>query len=533
MSTSVFKRCACSALIIGPDGQPLRGPNGRPKRRDLSSTCPNLKRADGAWNPKHGTWFFQVEVVDPESDRRTPIRHGGYQSRDAATTTMYAVGALLAAAESADNALTARMTIASLIRTRLTRNEPLPDITDVYSRLKAGAPLETDLTVGTWLKRWLAAKKDLRPATHISYSGIIDNYLVPMLGHHRLDRLRPGHIRDAMNEIAASAENIRAANQHRHQILALSKQAWREHDATTAKAARASLKELPPFRRPPNAATVQRIRSVLRAALTDACHEQLITINPAKLVKLPSGKAPKGLIWTPGRVAAWRATGEKPAAVMVWTAPQTTAFLRRAAKHRLNALYMLIAYHGLRRGEAVGLRWEDLDLDNATVTIRWQLLEVGGDVVNGAPKTDSGERTLILAKPVLQALRDWETTQARERRDRGSAWTDTKLVFTRSDGTALRPAQISDWFLDLAREASLPPIRLHDLRHGTATHLLTSGVEMKVVSEILGHSNLAITADLYTAVVDELKKNAARTITNIFSDRARPDDCGDPLAKAA
>ena len=526
MSNSVFKRCACSAVLIGPDGQPLRGPNGRPKRRDLSSSCPQLKRADGAWNPKHGTWFFQLEITETGAARRASIRQGGYPSRDAASTAMDTIRALLAVAELADNPASARADIATLVRSRLMRDEPLPDIADAHARVKAGAPIETDITVGIWLQQWLVAKTDLRPATHISYSGIIDNYLVPMLGYHRLDRLRPGHIKDAMNEIAASADTIRASNEHRHQILALSKRAWREHDATTAKAARAKLKELPPFRRPPNAATVQRIRSVLRAALTDACHEQLITINPAKLVKLPSGKAPKGLIWTPGRVDVWRATGEKPAAVMVWTAPQTTAFLRRAAKHRLNALYMLIAYHGLRRGEAVGLRWEDLDLDNATATIRWQLLQVGGDVVNGAPKTDSGERTIILAKPVLRALRDWEVAQARERRDRGTVWTDTKLVFTRTNGTALRPAQISDWFADLAREASLPPIRLHDLRHGTATHLLGSGVEMKVVSEILGHSNLAITADLYTAVVDELKKNAAKTITNIFGGHGRPDNSG-------
>jgi len=446
---------------------------------------------------------------------------------------MDAVRALLAAADSADEPPKARAEIATLVRSRLARNEPLPDYSDVHARMKVGAPVETDITVKTWLQQWLQAKTDLRPATHISYTGIINNYLVPMLGHHRLDRLRPGHIKEALNEIAASADTIRAANQHRHEILAMSKQAWREHDAATARAARAKLKELPPFRRPPNAATVQRIRGVLRAALTDACHEQLITINPAKLVKLPSGKAPKGLIWTPGRVAVWKATGKKPAAVMVWTAPQTTTFLRRAAKHRLNAMYMLIAYHGLRRGEAVGLRWEDLDLDNATATIRWQLVQAGRDVVEGAPKTDSGERTIVLAKPVLTALREWEITQAREKQDRGATWTDSKLVFTRADGTALQPAQISDWFLDLAREADLPPIRLHDLRHGTATHLLTSGVEMKVVSEILGHSNLAVTADLYTAVVDELKKNAAKTITNIFGGHSGRKDSDGQLMTAA
>ena len=95
------------------------------------------------------------------------------------------------------------------------------------------------------------------------------------------------------------------------------------------------------------------------------------------------------------------------------------------------------------------------------------------------------------------------------------------------------PCTVTDWFTDLAREAGLPPIRLHDLRHGTATHMLTSGVEMKVVSEILGHSNLSVTADLYTAVVDELKKNAADAITDAFHDPDERDDPDAPVRAAA
>jgi hypothetical protein len=109
-------------------------------------------------------------------------------------------------------------------------------------------------------------------------------------------------------------------------------------------------------RRAPGAATIRHIRAVLRSALTDAACEQLITINATKLVKLPSGKSPKALIWTPARIRAWQDTGVKPSKVMVWTAPQTTTFLRRAARHRLYALYLLVAHCSLRRGEACGLR---------------------------------------------------------------------------------------------------------------------------------------------------------------------------------
>ena len=278
MSNSVFKRCACSAVVVGDDGQPLRGTNGRVKRRDLSSSCPHLRRADGSWNPRHGTWFFHIDVSESGTGNRSQLRHGGYASREAAAAARDAVMALMAVAEDADNPSAARATIINLVRARLTSGEPLPDVEEVRARVKVGAPIETDITVEAWLRRWIAGKTDLRAATRMSYSGIIENYLVPALGHHRLDRLRPGLIKEAMNEIAATAESINAENEHRHRIVAVSKKAWREHDTATARAARAKLKELPPFRRPPNAATVQRIRGVLRAALTDACHEQLITV---------------------------------------------------------------------------------------------------------------------------------------------------------------------------------------------------------------------------------------------------------------
>jgi integrase len=126
---------------------------------------------------------------------------------------------------------------------------------------------------------------------------------------------------------------------------------------------------------------------------------------------------------------------------------------------------------------------------------------------------------------VVKALRDRELEQAREMQELGAGWTDTGLVFTRCDGTAPHPARITGQFTDLNHEAGLPPIRLHDLRHGTATHLLTAGIEMKVVSEILGHSSTAITADLYTSVVDELKQTAANAIADVFDkpDRNRGD----------
>ncbi|MBS2533124.1 site-specific integrase [Catenulispora sp. NF23] len=246
--------------------------------------------------------------------------------------------------------------------------------------------------------------------------------------------------------------------------------------------------------------------------MTDAVNEQLITMNVASLVKLPSGKPPRPKVWTDPRVEVWRTSGVTPYPVMVWTAEQTAAFLERASRHRLFALFLLAAHCGLRRGEVCGLRWQDVDFKARSIEINQQIVQVGYHPTIGATKTEAGARALMLAKPVVVAVTEHRAAQRREAGKFGDAWLDTGLVFTNRDGTPLQPGRITDLFARLAREAGLPPIRLHDLRHGTATHALSAGVAIKVVSEMLGHSTTAITADLYTSVVDEAKRHAANAI---------------------
>jgi integrase len=134
---------------------------------------------------------------------------------------------------------------------------------------------------------------------------------------------------------------------------------------------------------------------------------------------------------------------------MVWTPVQTQAFLNHTARHRLSALFVLLAYTGCRRG----LRWEDIDLITGEAAIHCQLLRIGTQTLQGAPKTDAGIRTLALARPVMKALSDHRRTLAVERSAVGAAWTETHLVFTRPDGSALNPAAVSDLFDRLIHEA--------------------------------------------------------------------------------
>ncbi|MGH3156228.1 MAG: site-specific integrase [Streptosporangiaceae bacterium] len=184
-------------------------------------------------------------------------------------------------------------------------------------------------------------------------------------------------------------------------------------------------------------------------------------------------------------------------------------FLTLARRNRLYALYHLIAFRGLRRGEACGLRRADTDLATATTSVRWQITQIGWATAQGAPKSDAGERPVALDTQTVTVLRAHRQRHDAERDQAGAAWTQTGFEFTNPDGSALHPAAVTYTFEQIAYLAGLPPIRLHDLRHGAATLALSAGVDIKIVQEMLGHSSRAVTSDTYTTVLPELARAAA------------------------
>jgi integrase len=176
----------------------------------------------------------------------------------------------------------------------------------------------------------------------------------------------------------------------------------------------------------------------------------------------------------------------------------------------------LIAHRGLRRGEACGLHWTDLDLDNAALTVTWQIVQHGWATELKAPKTEGSERVIALDAGTVAALREHRLIQRRERLAAGPAWTDTGLVFTKPDGTAFHPATVTEQFHALVAAAELPPVRLHDLRHGAATLALAAGTDLKIVQEMLGHSTITLTADTYTSVLPDLARTAAEATAAVI-----------------
>jgi integrase len=239
------------------------------------------------------------------------------------------------------------------------------------------------------------------------------------LGHHRLDQLKGVHI-SALYAVMGQLGGEMVVEDRHPTLLRL-------FEARSSNRAQ----RLSP-------ATIQRVHAALRSALNLAVKKRRMKANPALFVELEPARRPRAVVWTPDRVAHWEATGEFPP-VAVWTPEQVGAFPDHSVEDRLYALFHLIAYRGLRRGEAIGLPWLEADLPGRRLRIMQQVVQIGWDVEIGRPKTDGGERHVTLDGRTAVALERWSQLQAAERDACGSGWRRTGLVFTDACGDALHP----------------------------------------------------------------------------------------------
>ena len=484
---SVGKRCACR------DGA----------NKLLGKECPKLKRSE------HGQWFWRLELPEDADGRARPRRRSGFSTSTAAQAELDTARDLLSIPEPGDQA--ALCAVGDLIAEALSDKASLPATDAVRQLLRAGVARLTHPTVGHWLGEWLAGKKNVRPGTLRTYTSHVRLYLEPYLGKLRLDKLRVEHVEDMFDMITEFNDEIAAARA--------------SGDSARIVAVR--------YRRPVGATTMQRIRATLRIALNTAISRELITFNAAKWVKLPPETRPPALVWTPERTSRWKATGQLPSPVMVWTPAQTGQFLDHITGDRLYGLFHLVAHCGLRRGEACGLRWIDTDLtrDPATgeaagsIHVLDQIVQLGWGTIHSEPKTDESRSTVALDPTTALELIEHQVRQDVERQSvisSGGGWVQTGLVFTDPGGDELHPAAVTTRFRALTEQAGLPPIRLHDLRHGAATIALAAGVDMKVVQHMLRHKNLSTTSNLYTSVLPEVARAAAAEIAAAIPRLAQP-----------
>jgi integrase len=207
---------------------------------------------------------------------------------------------------------------------------------------------------------------------------------------------------------------------------------------------------------------------------------------------------------------------------MVWTPDQTGQFLAHVAHDRLYAMWHVFIYRGLRRGEACGLRLEDQDLNTGNLHVARQLTEVDYEVEESDPKTDAGERTIALDTQTITVLHAHHARRAAAKLAAADTWVESGRVFTQENGEQLRPSWVTGRFTTLAIEAGLPPIRLHDLRHGAATLALAAKTDLKVVQAMLGHSSYTVTSDTYTSVLPEVAREAAEAVARLIPHTPAP-----------
>jgi integrase len=242
-------------------------------------------------------------------------------------------------------------------------------------------------------------------------------------------------------------------------------------------------------------AKAHAIRAALAAALTRAMRDDLVARNVARLTVLPPAIAAR----------------QRP-----WSADEARRFLSSARSDPLYAAFVLMLVYGLRRGEVLGLAWPEVDFGNATLHIRQQLFRAGGVLQLGPVKTAAGRRELPLLGIARDALKAHSAMQVIGAPHR--AWSRHDLVFTTGSGHPVEPQNLACSFHRIARGAGLRPIRLHGLRHTTATLLKTLGVLARDAMGILGHSRVAITLEVYTDADDPSRKEAIGRISRLLGD---------------
>lgn len=337
-----------------------------------------------------------------------------------------------------------------------TRRDAQAHLTTVLGQVLDGTWREPrNITVAEFLRQHWLPSLTQRRSTKSSYTTTAEKWIVPHIGGVLLPQLTPQHVQRLLETLAESGSRNGTELSSR---------------------------------------SVQYAHTVLKMALQHAVAQGFIPRNPMAAMKRPKARSKT---------------------MEYWKADEAAAFLDHVAGDRLRTMWLLFLARGFRRGELVGLRWQNVDLDAGRLSVIDTIVVVDGDAEDSQPKTDRGRRSVPLDADLVAALTSHRRRQLKERLAWGEGWVDAGLVFTREDGTPLHPETVSSRFETLSRRAGLRKIRLHDLRHTAATLALQAGIPVKVVSEWLGHSSVAITLDIYSHVIPSMGEEMGAKLTAI------------------
>ena len=310
-------------------------------------------------------------------------------------------------------------------------------------------------TVGNWLEVWYEnyAKIKMRPSTYLTYHGYIENHIKPQLGKIPLNDLTTLHLQQFYKKLLAEGRVERIEAQKQPKGL--------------------------------SAKTVRNIHQIISSALKLAIEQRLIAHNPADGCALPKAERKE---------------------MQTLPVEQLTSFLREAKDSGVFALYYIDLITGLRRGELLGLKWSDIDLEKGDLRVQRQIGRINGKIIEMPLKTKNAYRTLPLSADAISVLKMQKCKVG------NSEW-----VFPSPTGGPMSPDGVLHMLHRVLKRAGLPKVRFHDLRHTFATLALQNGVDIKTVSGMLGHFSAGFTLDTYAHVTTSAKREAAKTMGNILS----------------
>ncbi|MGA8296726.1 MAG: tyrosine-type recombinase/integrase [Acidimicrobiales bacterium] len=350
-----------------------------------------------------------------------------------------------------------------------TQAEVVRKIKKLNTDISRGLPPPDDRsTVEQLLRRWLldVVPGRVSPSTLHDYRVVAERHIIPVLGKKKLTALSPADVQTL----------LRTKQESRLPQRVHTKKGLVERPTAGGYSPR----------------TIKLIRGVLGQALGQAERWGMVARNVVALTDGPREAQTEGRTLTP---------------------EQARSLLRAASGERLEAAFVLMLSLGLRKGEVFGLRWSDVDFKDGVISIAQALSRVDSRLVLGPPKTERSRRKVNLPREVATSLRTHKTRQATERLALGDAWQDTGLVFTNEIGAPLDPSNFRRTFDRVAVKAGLAGWHPHELRHSCASILLAQGVPLEVVSRVLGHSSIRITADVYGHILDPQREKAAEAMS--------------------
>ncbi len=309
-------------------------------------------------------------------------------------------------------------------------------------------------TVSQWMEEWFenVCKIKVRPSSHQTYRGYIDHHIAPYIGKIPIEKLSTMDLQKLCKKLMDKGRVERIESEKQPKGL--------------------------------SAKTVRNIIQVISSAMDFAVAQRIISINPCDAVALPKVEKKE---------------------MQTIPAEQLQAFLAEAKATGVYEMYYIELATGLRRGELLGLKWQDIDWENGIITVRRQIARINGEITEAPLKTKNSYRTVTISPQAVEVLK-----QQKEK-------TNSEYVFPSPTGGPISPDSVNNMLKRVLARAGIPKVRFHDLRHTFATVALQNGVDIKTVSGMLGHFSAGFTLDTYAHVTTAAQREAAETMGNVLS----------------